>query len=70
MEVLIWVMKQPEAQDYLSASLHKLAESLPGIWNYNPVCLIDEHKRKDSIFLRDLFEAKKNDRQQEIEELQ
>ena len=70
MNVPSMVIKLPEAQNYLSASLHKLAESfLLGILNYNLGCLLDEHKQKDSIFLRELFQAKKNDRQREIEEL-
>ena len=70
MNVPSMVIKLPEAQDYLSASLHKLAESfLLGIWNYNLGCLLDEHKQKDSIFLRELFLAKKSDRQRDIKEL-
>ena len=33
----VWLIKLPEAQDYLSASLHKLAQSfLPGIWKLQP----------------------------------
>ena len=33
----VWVIKLPEAQDYLSASIHKLAESFfPGIWKLQP----------------------------------
>ena len=50
--------------------MHKLAESfLSGIWNYKPGCLLEKTKRKDSIFLRELFQDEKNDRQREIEEL-
>ncbi|CAI5714449.1 unnamed protein product [Peronospora destructor] len=65
-----WVLKLPEAQAYLSDSLHKLAASfLPGIWNYNPGCLLDEHKKTGSIFLRELLHAKKNARQRDIEGL-
>ena len=70
MNVPSMVIKLPEAQNYLSASLHKLAESfLSGIWNYKPGCLLEKTKRKDSIFLRELFQAKKNDCQREIMEL-
>ena len=60
----------PEAQEYLQSSLLRLAESIiPGVWNYNPGCLLDEHKRRDSIFLRQLFHAKKNERRRVLENL-
>ncbi|CAH0490614.1 unnamed protein product [Peronospora farinosa] len=67
---LAWVINLPEAQVYLSDSSCKLtAPFLPCIWNYNPGCLLDEHKRKDSNFLRELFHFKKNSRKRKIEGL-
>lgn len=66
-----WVIELPEAQEYLSNSLIELATSFraPSFKHYNPGCLLDEHKRRDSIFLRELFAAKKNERQRVIENL-
>ncbi|KAF1327265.1 Pollike protein, partial [Globisporangium splendens] len=66
-----WVIELPEAQEYLKLSLIKLAESIdPTIAStYNPGRLLDEHKRQDCIYLRQLFNDKKNKRQVEKEDL-
>ncbi|RLN21306.1 hypothetical protein BBJ28_00025698, partial [Nothophytophthora sp. Chile5] len=66
-----WVIQLPEAQMYLHESLEEFADSIhdPTNAEYNPGCLLDEHMRHDSIFLRELFQSKKNIRQNEIEEL-
>lgn len=71
-----WVIKLPEAQDYLCESVQRLAASIQlkyvnGIVDprFNPGCLLDEHKRQDSIFLRELFTLKKNDRHTEMAKL-
>uniref|UniRef100_K3WWU7 Endonuclease/exonuclease/phosphatase domain-containing protein n=1 Tax=Globisporangium ultimum (strain ATCC 200006 / CBS 805.95 / DAOM BR144) TaxID=431595 RepID=K3WWU7_GLOUD len=66
-----WVIELPEAQEYLKLSLIKLAESIdPTITStYNPGYLLDEHKRQDCIYLRQLFNEKKNKRQVEKEDL-
>ncbi|KAH9123579.1 hypothetical protein AeMF1_005458, partial [Aphanomyces euteiches] len=37
--------------------------------NFNPGCLLDEHKRADSIYLRETFEAKRNATQKQLHEL-
>jgi exonuclease III len=57
-----WVIDLPESQEYLRESLMRLADKLRPVTsgeNYNPGCLLDEHKRCDAIFLRETFKVKK-----------
>lgn len=65
-----WVIKLPEADEYLRISLTQLASAIDTTHdNYNPGCLLDEHKRRDAIFLRKLFETKRNTRTRAMQEL-
>ena len=65
-----WVIHFPEAKKYLRTSLFRLAASFnPTLRRSNPGCLLDEHKRQDSIFLRGLFLVKKNALLRAIEDL-
>ena len=65
-----WVIYLPEAHEYLRNSLLRLAVSFNLVLRRsNPQCLFDEHKRQDSIFLRELFLIKKNALLRAIEDL-
>ncbi|RHY25506.1 hypothetical protein DYB32_008276, partial [Aphanomyces invadans] len=44
--------------------MHKLAT--PSLPNYNPGCLLDEHKRSDSIYLRTAFVSHHNSTQRKL----
>ena len=45
-----WLLKDDHVQDHLRQSLTHLAASLDP--SRNPGCLLDEHKRRDRIYLR------------------
>ncbi|GAB9476026.1 Pollike protein [Globisporangium polare] len=66
-----WVIELPEAQEHLNASLLDLANSidLDPDSSADPGYRLDEHKRQDCIYLRQLFHDKKNKRQKIKEDL-
>ncbi|KAI9905223.1 hypothetical protein PsorP6_014184 [Peronosclerospora sorghi] len=47
-----WLLQVPEIQDFLVTSVHALADRIKLFPGSNPGCLLDEHKRTDSIYLR------------------
>ncbi|RHY50558.1 hypothetical protein DYB26_006272 [Aphanomyces astaci] len=53
-----WLLQLKTVQTRLRASLDSFLERLgpPSLANYNPGCLLDEHKRADSIILREAYE--------------
>ncbi len=66
-----WLIELPEAQEFLRSSLEALANRIiitPSTRS-NPGCLYDEHKRRDSIFLRQLLVTKTNQRHCRLEAL-
>jgi hypothetical protein len=54
----VWLLQCADVQEHLFTSLQRLQDSLRQTGN--PGCLLDEHKRADSIFLRQMFQEKKN----------
>ncbi|KAI9914588.1 hypothetical protein PsorP6_007601 [Peronosclerospora sorghi] len=47
-----WLLQVPDVREYLVRSAHALADRIKIFPGTNPGCLLDEHKRSDSIYLR------------------
>ncbi|KAF0703528.1 hypothetical protein AaE_015325 [Aphanomyces astaci] len=66
-----WLLALPQVKEYLCGSLATLMDTLAGhsFPNYNPGCLLDEHKRSDSIYLREAYAAHHNTTQRRLHDL-
>ncbi|KAF0699495.1 Aste57867_9965 [Aphanomyces stellatus] len=66
-----WLLQLPSVQDYLQASLDSLMDKLatPALPNFNPDCLLDEHKRADCIHLREALAEHNNATQRRLHDL-
>lgn len=65
-----WLLHDHAVQAVLEATLERLCDRIrigPGT---NPGALLDEHKRADAIFLRQMFMARRNKDQAHLSELQ
>lgn len=64
-----WLLGLPAVQVVLGKTLDQLCERLRAGTDDNPGALLDEHKRADGIFIRQIFHAFKNQDQDRLSQL-
>ncbi|CAH0488952.1 unnamed protein product [Peronospora farinosa] len=65
-----WLLLDPAVQAVLQATLDDLCDRIHVGPGSNPGALLDEHKRADAIFLREMFTARRNQDHSRLAELQ